>query len=351
MFFPFAADVTYTSTADRLMEFFLVLTDIKFDSVDCHKRENDQPPNILSQDRALISSLSLKAAQIQILEGEATIATYQKRVASEKEIIVLLNAELDQTRADRLTLLHNNQVQFVLSKGLVEIPLTGDLYTDFVDAILLPKSEIYYVNSLIVKAGKLKLKTIQQNMKFRRTVMVTEWKHMKLRMLINDYIEEIKDIEAVKFTKQMQDYLKHKTEGRQANVESYELEMELLSIVYGNEIKDKKEKAHKLDQQLEMYKESNKELDTKIKDVNIQISSYRLEKDYEVEAKEREILQASSPLHDTWSFEPDTRRKYDEEIRKIIENTTKKYEKSLKVIGWTCGEVQQLKNRVQLQDI
>lgn len=35
-------------------------------------------------------------------------------------------------------------------------------------------------------------------MKFRRTMMVTEWEHMRLRMKINDFIEQKRDIENVK---------------------------------------------------------------------------------------------------------------------------------------------------------
>ena len=84
------------------------------------------------------------------MDGEATIATFQKRVATKKEKIVLLNAELEKTRKDRLYLMHNKQVQVVLRRGLVEIPLSGDIFTDFTDAILVPKVEIEKVNKLIV---------------------------------------------------------------------------------------------------------------------------------------------------------------------------------------------------------
>lgn len=35
-------------------------------------------------------------------------------------------------------------------------------------------------------------------MKFRRTMMATEWEHMRLRMKINDFIEQKRDIENVK---------------------------------------------------------------------------------------------------------------------------------------------------------
>lgn len=44
--------------------------------------------------------------------------------------------------------MHDIQVQIVLRRGLVEIPLTGDI-KDFEDAILVPRKEIEDVNNKI----------------------------------------------------------------------------------------------------------------------------------------------------------------------------------------------------------
>ncbi|KAL1501408.1 hypothetical protein ABEB36_006732 [Hypothenemus hampei] len=236
--------------------------------------------------------IRVRAGQIQILEAEAAINIFQKRVVTQKEKILILNTVLNKTRKDRLHLIHNKQVQLVLRRGLVEIPLNGDLFTDFADAILVPKSEIEYVNKLIFNAGQLKLKTIEKNLNFRRKMMAAEWEHMELRMKINDFIEQKKDIEKVKFTKEMQVYLKNKNLGRKAEVESYEMEIELLAVAYENRITDKKEKVKKINKQLRTFKESNKQLDQTIKEVNIDLCYYKMEKDYDVEEKEKNMLQA-----------------------------------------------------------
>lgn len=90
----------------------------------------------------------------------------------------------------------------------------------------------------------------------------------------------------------MQSYLKNKSLGRKAAVESYELEIELLSSAYENRIKGKEDKVKKIEAQLKSFKESNNELDKTIKEVNIDLCYYHIEKDYEVEEKEKEITQA-----------------------------------------------------------
>lgn len=38
-------------------------------------------------------------------------------------------------------------------------------------------------------------------MSFRRNIMATEWEHQKMRMQINDYVEQIKDVDGVKVAK------------------------------------------------------------------------------------------------------------------------------------------------------
>ncbi|XP_030768231.1 cilia- and flagella-associated protein 43 [Sitophilus oryzae] len=233
-----------------------------------------------------------RAAQLQIIDGDATLSTFQRRIATEKEKIANLNAQLEKTRDDRLYLLHNRQVQVVLRRGLVEIPLTGDLFTDFNDVILIPRTEIQRVNDMIKNAGNLKLKTIYKNMEFKRRIMNIEWEHMKTRMQINDFIEQRKDILSVKFTKEMQRYLKSKTMGKQAEVESYEMEVELLAAAFENRIKDKKDKYNKIKIQLKLYQDSNKNLDEEIKKINVDVCHFKLLKEWEVEEKEKSILKS-----------------------------------------------------------
>ncbi|XP_066139211.1 cilia- and flagella-associated protein 43 isoform X2 [Euwallacea fornicatus] len=236
--------------------------------------------------------MRLRAIQVQIFEGEATISTFQKRVVTKKEKIVLLNTQLEETRKDRLKIIHNKQIQLVVRRGLVEIPMKGEFFTDFTDAILLPKAEIENVNKLIVAAGQLKLKTIEKNLKFRRIIMATEWEHMRLRMKIDDFIEQKRDIENVKFTKEMQLYLKNKGLGRKQQVESFEMEIERLTVMYETRIKERKNKVKKIRTQLEVFKENNANLDKVINEINIDVYHYRIEKDFDVEEREQEILEA-----------------------------------------------------------
>lgn len=90
----------------------------------------------------------MRANQIQIQDGEQAVITFQKRIANKKEKIVKLQNDLERLRGEYLHLIHNLQIQIVMRKGLVELPLSGDV-KDFEDAILVPRSEIEQINSRI----------------------------------------------------------------------------------------------------------------------------------------------------------------------------------------------------------
>ncbi|VEN41838.1 unnamed protein product [Callosobruchus maculatus] len=235
--------------------------------------------------------VKLRAVQMQISDGEATLATLQRRVYFKKEKIAKLNVEIAKLRSDYLTNMHNTQMQIVLRRGLVEVPLTGSMH-DFDDAILVPRKEIEEINTKIREAGSKKLQTILQNMAFHRVIMATEWEHQKERMEINDLIEQTNDVKSVKFTREMQQYIKAKAMGRKTEADSFEQEMEAMTANYESTIKDKREKYAKLHKQINFYKEQNVNLDQAIQNINIDVCYLKIHEEHDLASKEKEMVDA-----------------------------------------------------------
>ncbi|CAH1968985.1 unnamed protein product [Acanthoscelides obtectus] len=233
--------------------------------------------------------VKLRAAQMHMSDGEATLATLQRRVQFKKEKIARVNVDIAKLRAEYLNNMHNTQMQIVLRRGLVEVPLTGSI-DDFNDAIFVPRKEIEEINAKIREAGSKKLQTIMQNMAFRRTIMATEWEHQKERMEINDLIEQINDIKGVKFTREMQQYVKAKARGMKTEADSFEQEMEALTATYESTLKDKRDKHSKLVRQISAYKEHNASLDQAIQNINIDVCYLKIHQDHELESKERDMV-------------------------------------------------------------
>ncbi|KAJ8921824.1 hypothetical protein NQ315_008456 [Exocentrus adspersus] len=232
-----------------------------------------------------------RAVQNQVADGEATLTMFQKRVVVNKETVVKLLAELQRTRTDYLYLMHNIQMQVVLRRGLVELPLTGDI-ADFQDAVLVPKKEIEEINKLILDAGNKKIQTIMQNMAFRRNIMTTEWEHRKLRLTINDLAEKQADIESVKLNKDMQVYLKAKALGRKTDQDSFEVELERIAFANENRVSTLREKYAKLEKMIQSYKHSNIDLDKQISSLNIDVCHLGMLRNEKLEEKEQEVLKS-----------------------------------------------------------
>lgn len=132
---------------------------------------------------------------------------------------------------------------------------------------------------------------MKENMALHRRIMLIEWQHRKLKMHISDLDEKIKDIEAIKVTKEMQAYLKCKARGFLITTDSYETQMQMLIASFENEIRDKNDKIVKLQQQAEKLRRNNSVLDQDIKDVNVDVHYYNILKDQTFEEKEKELLE------------------------------------------------------------
>nr|XP_023026688.1 cilia- and flagella-associated protein 43-like [Leptinotarsa decemlineata] len=258
------------------------------------------PPSIDEHTYALICrhrrlrleyEIKLKGIQMQIMFGEATVSSFQRRVAFKKEKNAKLLMEKQKVRSDYLYLNHNIQFQIVLRRGLVEIPLTGDI-RDFQDAILVPRVEIENINEKIRQAGDKKLHTMMQNMAFRRKIMATEWVHKKHRMEINDLIERIRDIESVRFTREMQMYSKGKSLGHKTEMDSFEQEIEVISAAFENNIRFRKEKLRRIRNQIQSYKNHNAALDKSIQEKNIDVCDLKLQQDLDLVCRENAVVKS-----------------------------------------------------------
>ncbi|XP_057663205.1 cilia- and flagella-associated protein 43 [Diorhabda carinulata] len=248
---------------------------------------------LICKHRRLRIEFEIKArgTQMEVSDGEGAIANCQKRLANKKEKNLKWIASIRKCRSDYLYLMHNIQIQIVLRRGLVEIPLTGDM-KDFQDAILVPKKEVEQINHLIKDAGDTKLKTIVQNMAFRRRIMATEWEHKKLRMTINDLIEQMNDINGTKFLRDMQTYLKGKSMGRKTDIDTLEQEMEVIGAVFENNMRERKEKLMQVKKHLRTYRNHNKKLDNSIQNLNIDICALRLKHDENLDVTEEQAMKA-----------------------------------------------------------
>ncbi|RZB40350.1 WD repeat-containing protein 96 [Asbolus verrucosus] len=230
--------------------------------------------------------IKLRAAQCEVTEGEVTLAAFHRRLTQKKEVGVKLTEELNKVRSDFISTVRNREIQIVLPKGLVEIPLTGS-FEDFEDAALICRKDVENINQIILKFGEKKIKAMQQGMGFRRKILAMEWEHKRMKMLIQDLKEKLVDIDGVRLTKEIQAYLKSKDKEKTI---PFETEVDMIKASYENTIQDRKDKVNRMKKQVSAIKERDKIIDQKIEELNVDVCEFNLMKDQEIDDKERTII-------------------------------------------------------------
>ncbi|KAF5280666.1 hypothetical protein FQA39_LY05314 [Lamprigera yunnana] len=234
--------------------------------------------------------LRMKALQMEIQEGEHTISLFQKNLQQKKELTQQLQVNLDHIRKKRLHLFHNIEVQLVLKQGLVEVPQTGSI-GDFSEAIMINRKDVETINKIIIKGGQKKIKAMKNAMNLRRSILAMEWEHQRLQMKIQDLQSNYQEVNSMQVTKDIQSYLKFKSKGFPVDKGmSFEDEIDTQKASFERIIKEKRAEIMTLEENIGNFKKKNRLLDKQITTVNVDVCEYQLDRDYEMEQREKDVM-------------------------------------------------------------
>ncbi|KAE8749512.1 hypothetical protein FOCC_FOCC003778 [Frankliniella occidentalis] len=284
-----------------------VLKGIDFLDGAANAPQNMQPDtwaNICRLRRQRIESeFKIKALALQIAEAENTVGIFQKSTKALKEKDKELQANLRAIQEEQLLFEHDVEVQITLQQGLVEIPLTGSL-KDYNSAILINRKEVAHINKIIKEAGHKKLKAMRAACNFRRGIVFQEWEHQKVRMHIEDKEEELKAIESVKVSKELeeimiaycfvikelQEWLHKRQRGTLPGRGVLTLDKEISRIKAGFEryIKLLNEVVERYDKVIQSKKTANRRVDKAITEMNVEVNELQFGRDLEQEKLRKE---------------------------------------------------------------
>lgn len=94
------------------------------------------------------SEFKLKGLGIQLADAEATQMAFSREINSKKNQLMAGEKQLLEHKEVRDYESTNRNVQIVLKRGLIEIPLSGKM-ADFNDCILIHRSDVDEINKVI----------------------------------------------------------------------------------------------------------------------------------------------------------------------------------------------------------
>ncbi|KAF0289674.1 Cilia- and flagella-associated protein 43 [Amphibalanus amphitrite] len=220
--------------------------------------------------------------EFKVLESNAQLAvlvdSIEKRRHAEEALTLTtqsLVAELAELREQRLRQLHDQEIQLVLKQGQVEIDL-GDFCPDFTGSALIHRSKVEQLNKQILSIGGKKLEVMRDALRFRRGIVLQRWEYDRCRMMLEDLVNKLKDIDFMKVTRAIQMYLVQGGDTTEKQIARLEKRLDMLIEDAVRQQKEDADAAEYLERLLRMKRADNQRLALEARELNVDVSEREL---------------------------------------------------------------------------
>ncbi|XP_016149573.1 cilia- and flagella-associated protein 43-like [Sinocyclocheilus grahami] len=189
-----------------------------------------------------------------------------------KNLIDELNSICEEKMRFRL----DSMVQIVLQQGQVEVE-AGDFIADFTNALLIHRKVTEDLNSAIRALGDQKIASMVECKDFRKGIIQQEWDHRRMRMQLEDLSNKARDIQTLRITQEIQDYLNETSNDNRVSKQLTTLEttLDLQKTTHQKKVEACKKQIKHLDRQGVQMQEKSTALDLKVADMEITVAERR----------------------------------------------------------------------------
>jgi len=157
-----------------------------------------------------------------------------------------LSAELKMRREAQLYDTWDIELPFKLKQGQIEVEEAA-VVTDFGDAMLIHKSAVQKLNIEIKKLGGEKVDILKEIRDFRRGIVMLQWENERSEMQAVDLIEQTKEFQLLRVTKDLQHMIRGGSEqNQQVEVSQLERKLEAMRSTHDSKINDLKRQVAKI---------------------------------------------------------------------------------------------------------
>ncbi|XP_074094526.1 cilia- and flagella-associated protein 43 isoform X2 [Cotesia typhae] len=214
--------------------------------------------------------IRLKSCAVELAEAEQTLNAYQKATTGSQNRVAQLRDMMESGKKKNEDVMRDMEVQLVLQMGQIETNLCGHP-REFKNSVLVSFDEVLKVNTAIVEAGRNKLEAMNQTIVFRKTINWKEWCHSCLKITLQDMKEELRVLQDVKVTKEIQKYLMRHlhTPGSEKDVDIWERSVMSTKKHFTRILEGKKTKLIDIKSQLDNWQKLNTSVNTKIQEIKL----------------------------------------------------------------------------------
>ncbi|ORY39430.1 WD40 repeat-like protein [Rhizoclosmatium globosum] len=225
------------------------------------------------RDRKIASEVEVKITQHALSDFQAI----HQNVNDEAERI---RKETDKVMSDlaafaeyRFHTTYNPETLFELKQGQVEVP-QAPVVTDYSDAELIHRSVVEKLNDNIVALD------------YRKGIHALEWENKMLDFQAEDLVIRTRDIQLLRVTKQMQEYIRGGDERKQTNeIIALEKRSEHNSKSHVHKLEDRAVLVEKYKKKIGEKKKDNDKLEARLRDLEVSVKERRKIHDVQVKRK------------------------------------------------------------------
>ncbi|KAI9327817.1 hypothetical protein DFJ73DRAFT_800748 [Zopfochytrium polystomum] len=183
----------------------------------------------------------------------------------------------------RLQAMHNLDGLFQLKQGQVEVP-QAPVVTDYSDAALIHRTVVERLNDSIVALGQAKVEALKEMKEYRKGIHALEWENKMLDFQAEDLVIRTRDIQLLRVTKQMQEYIRGGDERKQTTeVAALEKRAEYSQKAHGHKIDERRKTVTKYQRKIRDSEAANSVLAAQLADLERDVADRA--RIHEVQAK------------------------------------------------------------------
>ncbi|XP_037078048.1 cilia- and flagella-associated protein 43-like [Pollicipes pollicipes] len=229
-------------------------------------------------------------------EVAALVDSIEKRCHLEEALTIrsqALISELAELRERRLRQLHDHEIQLVVKQGQVEIDL-GDFCPDFTGSALIHRSRVELLNKQILGIGGKKLEVMRDALRFRRGIVMQRWEYERCRMTLEDLVQTLRDIDFMKVTRAIQQYLSEGGDTTEKKIARLERRLDILYQEAARQREEDADVTEYLERLLRIKRADNQRLALEARELNVDVSERELL--YDIRCNHQRAWQARQRL-------------------------------------------------------
>ncbi|XP_039590411.1 cilia- and flagella-associated protein 43 [Polypterus senegalus] len=222
----------------------------------------------LSRRTKVKSEQEVKRKALTLAEMQAFLHKRMEEDEQNRQAIENIVENLNVLRDVKVQFQLNLMVQILLKQGQVEVD-SDSFITDYSDSVLLHRSVVEDLNGTIKTIGDQKIATMMKIKDFRKGIIIQEWEHLKMKMQMEDLNNKHRDIQMLKFSKELQEYLNERDHESHLMHQISVLEKTIAAQVKNHQknVKNVKRIIKDIERQIKVKADDNTILDEELKEM------------------------------------------------------------------------------------